>query len=239
VIGVPELLGRHAVDEVRWFYASTHYRTKLAFSWELLAGASEGFRRVKRAVALMEARAGGAAGRGAALWACRVGYASLRAGDAGVPRERPGFTAGSFGAASERFIAAFMAAMDDDLATPSATAAIYAYVGELFAGGLETSEDLPGLLAAYRCLLRHLHVLGVELGSPRLYPELAAESMVTGAAGTDASAGYTAVIDRLVQARQEARARKDFARADLVRELLAGAGVVIEDTAKGPRWQMP
>ena len=238
VIGVPELLGRHAVDEVRWFYASTHYRTKLAFSWELLAGASEGFRRVKRAVALMEARLAGLPDE-ALRYGVPGGYASLRAGDAGVPRERPGFTAGSFGAASERFIAAFMAAMDDDLATPSATAAIYAYVGELFAGGLETSEDLPGLLAAYRCLLRHLHVLGVELGSPRLYPELAAESMVTAAPGTDASAGYTAVIDRLVQARQEARARKDFARADLVRELLAGAGVVIEDTAKGPRWQMP
>ena len=237
VIGVPELLARHPADEVRWFFASTHYRTKLAFSWELLASASEGFKRVQRAVALMQARLSGLADAELRLPA-RSGYASLRAGDAAVPRERPGFASGPFAAASERFMAAFIAAMDDDLATPTVTAAVFAYVNELYAGGLETTTDLPGLLAAYRCLLRHLHVLGVELGAPRLYPELAADSLPTGGDVAAAVAPYAAVLDRLLATRQDARARKDFARADLLREVLAGAGLQVEDTPAGPRWRL-
>ena len=48
------------------------------------------------------------------------------------------------------------------------------------------------------------------------------------------------VIDALVQValaqRAEARARKDFAAADAVRDGLKGAGILIEDTPHGPRW---
>jgi cysteinyl-tRNA synthetase len=44
-------------------------------------------------------------------------------------------------------------------------------------------------------------------------------------------------IDALVAARQEARARRDFAEADRIRDALAAEGVAIEDTAAGPRWR--
>ena len=51
-----------------------------------------------------------------------------------------------------------------------------------------------------------------------------------------------AVIDALVgvalEARQDARARKDFAAADAVRDSLAAAGIVVEDTPRGPRWEL-
>ncbi|MBS0621967.1 MAG: cysteine--tRNA ligase [Verrucomicrobia bacterium] len=42
-------------------------------------------------------------------------------------------------------------------------------------------------------------------------------------------------IERMAQERQEARKRKDFARADELRDALAAAGYVVEDTAQGPR----
>jgi cysteinyl-tRNA synthetase len=49
-----------------------------------------------------------------------------------------------------------------------------------------------------------------------------------------------AVVDALVAValdqRQAARARKDWAAADGVRDALAAAGVVVEDTPAGPRW---
>ena len=44
-------------------------------------------------------------------------------------------------------------------------------------------------------------------------------------------------IDALVEARQQARADKDFAEADRLRDQLAAAGVVVEDTPAGPRWK--
>ena len=39
VIGIPDLLSRHSYDEVRWFYAMTHYRSKLSFSDDLIDSA--------------------------------------------------------------------------------------------------------------------------------------------------------------------------------------------------------
>jgi cysteinyl-tRNA synthetase len=47
-----------------------------------------------------------------------------------------------------------------------------------------------------------------------------------------------ALVPAMLEARQAARARKDFAEADRVRDALAAAGVVVEDTAAGPRWRV-
>jgi cysteinyl-tRNA synthetase len=40
-----------------------------------------------------------------------------------------------------------------------------------------------------------------------------------------------------VAEREAARASRDFARADRIRDELAAEGIVIEDTAAGPRWK--
>ena len=44
-------------------------------------------------------------------------------------------------------------------------------------------------------------------------------------------------IDALVARREEARASKDWAEADRIRDALAAEGVVIHDTPEGPRWR--
>ena len=124
------------------------------------------------------------------------------------------------------------------MGTPKASAAVFDYVNELFAGGIETLDDPPSLLAAYRCLTRHLWVLGVELADERLYPELVAESLPAGGGDSKREQALSGVIDRLLELRQEARKSKDFARSDLIRDLLKDAGVQVEDTPKGPRWDV-
>ena len=64
--------------------------------------------------------------------------------------------------------------------------------------------------------------LGLDLGTATL-PEEAQESDPR--------------IDALVAKREEARASRDFAEADRIREALADEGVVIDDTPEGPRWR--
>jgi cysteinyl-tRNA synthetase len=47
-----------------------------------------------------------------------------------------------------------------------------------------------------------------------------------------------ALIENLLQQRQAARAARDFARADAIREELAQRGIAIEDGAQGTRWSV-
>jgi cysteinyl-tRNA synthetase len=58
-------------------------------------------------------------------------------------------------------------------------------------------------------------------------------------AGSDDS-GLRRAVDSLVEAlvasRQAARAARDFATADAIRDQLAAAGIELEDTSDGARW---
>ncbi len=236
VIGIPELLSDHRHDEIRWFFAGTHYRTKLAFSDELIRASAEGYKKIGRVLkAMAERLLGEDPARRRIPVAQR--YASLRDPAAAIPRERDAFVYGAFAAASAAFIDRFVAAMDADLGCPQATAAVFDYVGELFAGGIESLDDPASIMAAYRCLTRHLHVLGIEVADASLYPELASDALPSDT-GADVAAPYRAVIDRMLDARADARRAKDFARADVIRDVLKAAGVAVEDTPGGARWDI-
>ena len=123
--------------------------------------------------------------------------------------------------------AEFAEAMDADLGVPSALAAMQAVVREgnqLLAGG--PSPALRGTLLSVRAML---DVLGVDPLSPTW-------------ASASAAGDLHGVVDRLVavalEERTQARSRKDYAAADRVRDSLAAAGVVVEDTPSGPRWTL-
>jgi cysteinyl-tRNA synthetase len=128
-----------------------------------------------------------------------------------------------------------MSAMDDDLNTPNAIAALFDYVSALYAAGIEQNTDRSSLAAVYRTLTRHLWVLGVEIAQPALYPELIGD-FAEAPSNQSAGRGGDAALDRLLEMRREARANKDFAKGDAIRNLLTEAGVLIEDTKEGARW---
>ena len=47
-----------------------------------------------------------------------------------------------------------------------------------------------------------------------------------------------ALVAVALEQRQAARARKDYAAADAIRDGLAKAGILVEDTPQGPRWEL-
>jgi cysteinyl-tRNA synthetase len=121
--------------------------------------------------------------------------------------------------------AEFVEAMDDDLSTPAALAAMQSVIAEgnkLLADG--DSEALRGDLASVRAML---DVLGLDP---------LAEPWAGGGGGADAA--LDSLVQALITQREEARAAKDFARADRVRDQLTAAGIEVEDTAQGARWNV-
>ena len=53
-----------------------------------------------------------------------------------------------------------------------------------------------------------------------------------------AASALNALVDDLLAQRQEARARRDFAAADRIRDRFTAAGVAVEDSPDGPTWSL-
>lgn len=119
--------------------------------------------------------------------------------------------------AASEFVAEFQKALAEDLNTARALAALHTFLTRvnqaLDSGGL-SSEAMSATKAALRLANG---VLGV-------FPEVTTEE-------TDAE------VETLIQKRAEARARKDFATADAIRQQLADRGILLEDTPSGTIWR--
>jgi cysteinyl-tRNA synthetase len=116
----------------------------------------------------------------------------------------------------------FGRAMDDDLGVPAALGVLHETVRNgntaLADGAKETAREALGQVVAMT------RVLGID------------------PAAWTTSSDLTPVLDALVQValaqRAAARERKDYAASDAIRDQLAAAGVVVEDTADGSRWSL-
>ncbi len=112
------------------------------------------------------------------------------------------------------------AILDDDLNTPQALAEIARIAGEARKAGTVVDKVR---------LKRELLGAGLALGLLQHDP---AHWFARGA-----DSGDDARIQSLVDERNAARQARDFARADAIREQLAGDGVLLEDTPAGVRWR--
>jgi cysteinyl-tRNA synthetase len=119
-----------------------------------------------------------------------------------------------------RDLAAF-AALLDDLNTPAAIAELHRLGDALAAAGDAT--------AAAQCKARLL-AAGDMLG-------LLQQDPVAWFQAGDADAPSTEWIEERIAARQAARKARDFSLSDAIRDELAAAGIQLEDTAEGTRWQ--
>ena len=147
----------------------------------------------------------------------RDAWGSLRAAERSGRDAGPGDPA--LRAAGATALRAFTEAMDDDFNTREAIAAIYEFVA-----AANRALDAGVGQGAVREALRAFGTFDEVLA---LLPR----------AGGDADRALAGVLDLLVQLREDARKRKDFATADAIRTRLADLGIALEDTKDGVRWK--
>ena len=117
----------------------------------------------------------------------------------------------------------FKAAMNDDLAVPTALANI----SELVKTGNSaiTASDKKELAAAASDVRGALAILGCDPFDP-----------VFATSGSDKKELLDGLVSLALEQRTSARERKDFAASDLIRDSLTKLGITIEDTTNGTRW---
>jgi len=114
--------------------------------------------------------------------------------------------------------AEFQAAIEDDLNTPRAVAAVHELINDSNAR-LEKGEvslDDARVIGEFFSWVDRLLAIGLTVDEKEVSPELAA----------------------LVEQRETARKSKDFKKADEIRKTLEAKGVILEDTPSGPRWKV-
>ncbi len=116
---------------------------------------------------------------------------------------------------AQPFAARFQAAMDEDFGTPEALAVLFDLASEV---NRSQSADLAGLLQA----------LGGTLGLLQADPKAFLQS---GSALDDAA------IQVLIAQRAQAKAERNFAEADRIRQQLLAQGIALKDAASGTTWE--
>jgi cysteinyl-tRNA synthetase len=126
--------------------------------------------------------------------------------------------------AAKRLLSAFFAAMNDDFGTPEACAVLFEMVREI---NRLRDTDLNAAAALAARLKELASVLGVL--------QLEADDFLRAGAEGRVDA---AEVEALIQARLTARADKDWAASDRIRDQLTAMGVVLEDGKGGTTWRL-
>ncbi len=214
-----DVLENYPVPVIRLLMLQTHYRSSLDYSAERLEEARSAHERIANMVRTVRwAQGRPAAGEGAPA-------SEREALEAACVRSR------------ERFLSE----MDDDFNTAGALGAVFDLVRQAngFRSGNETAlseADLAVIGHAADTVSELVGVLGVSLDDAAETPGLPAGIVPLAAdlAGYDGSNAAEAA-DALLAARAAARAERDWARADAVRDGLAALGVTVADTVTGAR----
>ena len=122
---------------------------------------------------------------------------------------------------------AFCDAMNDDLAVPTALASISEALR--IGNSAITSGDLAVVTQSASEIRGALEVLGCDPFDPAYAAQGSSDEITEALDGT---------IKLALSQREAARIRKDFESSDAIRDGLKALGIVIEDTAQGPRWSI-
>ena len=207
-----EVLEKHSAAALRLLMLQTHYRSPLDFSFERLEGAESSLVRIAGTAQNLRWAAAHATGEPDAALAQKLADA-VAAADA-----------------------EFKACMNDDFNTAGALGAFFGFITEAnsYLDAADGAVNAEVVVAAAEFIERSMDVLGIEL--PEQEAELPVEIIALAAERAGYAGDDTAeAAEALIAARAEARAAKDWAVADAIRDALGELGLVVEDTAAGAR----
>ncbi len=188
---VRDVLKEFDGEVVRFFMLSAHYRSPINFSKELIEQAKTGLERIYNCIENLE---------------------FLK------QNSQKGILSEKVKEMTLKYKKSFCEAMDDDLNTGLAIAALFDFVrdinSEFNSTSVQSIEDLD------ECS-NMLKELGAVLGILQNNNDKSIDNE----------------IEELIAKRQEARKNKDFALADEIRDNLKSQGIVLEDTPNGVKWK--
>jgi len=120
----------------------------------------------------------------------------------------------------------FAAALDDDLGVPQALAVIHETVR--VGNTALDAGDRDATMRAFAAVAIMTGILGIDPLDPAWH---------TSDSSAEASA-LDALVQILITQRADARATKDWATADRVRDAIANAGITLEDSVDGTNWSI-
>jgi cysteinyl-tRNA synthetase len=126
----------------------------------------------------------------------------------------------------------FVEKMDEDFATPEALSVLFDAVRDANRA-LDAGEDATGLTAAVHEIV---DVLGLRPSVTGLDDVAVEIDALADSVGCASAGSPEETLEALLGKRASARADKDFATSDAIRDGLAAIGIVVEDTADGARW---
>jgi cysteinyl-tRNA synthetase len=116
----------------------------------------------------------------------------------------------------EQFVAAFQTEMDDDFNAANGITVVYDMAKWMNRYSEQAEVSRAVIEKGQAIFAELLAVFGIEFQADELLDD---------------------AIDALIVERNQARADKNFARSDEIRDLLKEQGIVLEDTAQGTRWR--
>ncbi|ATW27095.1 cysteine--tRNA ligase [Candidatus Formimonas warabiya] len=202
-----DILARFSPDVIRFYLLSTHYRSPLDFDDQKLHVAEKGLERIRTSLRLVEDT----------LRMCKKSPDQGQAGAAGELQQK-----------LDAIKAAFIEAMDDDFNTSLAIAAVFDLSREANSF-INDSSFKPGKAA--------VPVLEKALGIFHEFHEVLGMIEPNRPAGIQDQGMDEKLMEIIIDIRQEARKKKDWATADAIRDRLKAAGIILEDTPHGVRWK--
>ncbi|OPX20677.1 MAG: cysteine--tRNA ligase [Desulfobacca sp. 4484_104] len=214
---VREVLARFHPEVVRFFLIHSHYRSPLDFSDAALAEAETALLRLYTPLARIK---------------------ELSGNPELAPAAAPDSACSALSVEEqERLLslpARFEAAMDDDFNTAQALGHLFE-AARLLNRVLEHSPTDSAILD----LVRRLGEIMITLGHPLNLLQAEPSEMVRHLRQkTEDLKISPEEIDRLIEARRQARHQKDWARADAIRSQLTESGILLEDTPQGTVWRV-
>ena len=189
---VREIGEKYDLQVLRFFMLSAHYRSPLNFSAELMESAANALERIRNAVDNLEFL------------------------EKNAPQRELNESELALRAQIKEYEDKFDEAMDDDLNTADAIAAVFELVRAVNAGvNGQTAADL--VKEAKESIITLCDVLGIKAKAKQ---EVLEEE-----------------IEKLIEERQAARKAKDFAKADEIRDRLKSMGITLLDTREGVKWK--